>query len=103
MALMSTAEIRAYLTGLDGETVTVYVTGEDPASIIGIFIEPFAAETYVASKLETTAPKIVVASADVVGIQRNDKFTIRGSDYYVDEKQPDGDGLTGIFLKEQAT
>ena len=83
------------------DAVTYTPSGGSASPINGIFDKQYPAENERGSI--TFTPRILVASTDVAGIQKNDTFLISGTTYYVFEPEPDDNGMRNILLSEHQT
>ncbi len=68
------------------------------ATIQGIFDNEFFESVDDSVGVETTAPKVIVKSSDVVGAVHGETMTINTIDYKIIGIQPDGTGITEILL-----
>ncbi len=68
------------------------------ATIQGIFDNEFFEVVEGSIGVETTIPRVLVKSSDVVGAAHDETMTINSIDYNIVGVQPDGTGLTLIIL-----
>lgn len=70
------------------------------ASVIKcIFDNNFDLQLLPGMAMEGTSPAAICKTSEVSGVGQDDIVTIRGVQYYVSERQPDGSGITTLILK----
>ncbi len=70
------------------------------ATIKGIFDNGFIESSDGEVAVESTVPQVIVKSSDVVGAIHDEIMTIDSVDYNIIGIQPDGTGVTVIFLSQ---
>lgn len=69
--------------------------------IEAVFDDPFArTDIPDGGKIQGSDPSFTVRDGDIIGLKKNDAVLISGQKWYVKEPQPDGSGVTCVFLSK---
>lgn len=84
---------------MDSENVT-WLHNSTSTQIRAFFDRPSQEVKLYGNESQTFNPHVTVRESQVVGVKVNDQMTVRGITYYIVEVDPDGTGLTCLYLSK---
>ena len=90
-------------SGFEQDAVIAAGSPEVERTVKVIFFDEYNAVEIGDLTVESQDPFIWIRTSDTAGVQQNDRVRIGTIDYYVNERKPDGTGLTQITLSKKRT
>ena len=79
----------------------IYFNGSTQTTIQVHFFSPYEEMALFGIQVQNAKPSIIARDIDIVGIvHKGQTFTVNGIVYSVDSTQPDGTGITRIYLTQ---
>lgn len=82
------------------EKAIIRISEEETKEIDCIFDNEYQSQLLSNFEMESSLPMVLTKESDTSHLLRNSSFQIRGTNYKVSEKQPDGTGFLIITLKK---
>ena len=92
-----TENLDAYFDGF-GQAVSFTDSSGETVSCTAIFDNGFSAPQIGDLVIETTDPVLTCKTSDISGIESGDSVTVESITYKVIQIQPDGTGISTVFL-----